>query len=326
MKAAVYTAYGSPDVVQVRDVEKPVPGADQVLIKVYAASLNPLDWRLMKGKPLSARLFLGLRKPRFRTPGRDVAGEVEAVGANVKQFKTGDHVFGSCAGAIAQYACTAESTLAIKPANVTFEQAASVAVAAYTALQGLRDKGRIQPGQQVLINGAAGGVGTFAVQIGKWLGADVTGVCSTKNADMVRSLGADHVIDYTRQDFTTGSRRYDLILDCIGNHSFSICRRVLNPKGIYVMVGGFHSDWIMGLMAPMIAGFVVSMFVSQKLVFFIARSSRQDLTTLGELISNGTVRPVIDRRFPLSEISEAICYLEQGHVRGKVIIDVAAIK
>ena len=232
MKAAIYTNYGPPDVVHVTDVEKPVPKDDEVLIKVRAASVNPLDWRLMKGEPRFLRLFFGLRKPRRGRPGVDVAGEVEAVGRNVTQFKPGDEVFGSCRAAFAEYVCTAaESKIAMKPDNVTFEQAASVNVAGLTALQGLRDKGKIQPGSKVLINGAAGGVGTFAVQIAKSFGADVTGVCSTRNVAMVKSIGANEVIDYTQHDFTTSDQRYDLILDCVGNHSFSACRRVLNPQG-----------------------------------------------------------------------------------------------
>src|SRR3989338_4437982 len=235
MKAAVYIRYGSADVVQIKDVEKPVPQDNEVLIKVRAASVNPLDSHLMKGSArLLARIMLGRRTPKITRPGVDVAGQVEAVGRSVTQFKPGDDVFGSCRGAFAEFACDPKSALVLKPPNVTFEQAAAVPVAAYTALQGLRDKGKIQPGQRVLINGAAGGVGTFAVQIAKSFGADVTGVCSTRNVDMVRSIGADHVIDYTKEDFTQAQQRYDIILDMAGTHAFSECRRVLGPTGILV--------------------------------------------------------------------------------------------
>ena len=320
MKAAVYTRYGPPDVVQITDVEKPVPTDNEVLIRVRAASVNPLDWHYMRGTPYFLRVMAGLRKPKVTRLGVDVAGQVEAVGRNVTQFKPGDEVFGSCRGAFAEYACTSESALAMKPDNVTFEQAASVRVAALTALQGLRDKGQIQPGQKVLINGAAGGVGTFAVQIAKSFGADVTGVCSTRNVDMVRSIGADQVIDYTQEDFTKSGQRYDLILDCVGNHSLSACRRVLNPKGIYIGVGGPSGRWMIGLLARAIKALVLSRFVSQKLVMFLARRSKEDLTIMRELMETGKVTPVIDRRYRLSEVSEAIRYLEEGHARGKVVI------
>src|SRR2546429_8581576 len=280
MKAAIYTSYGLPDVVRITDVGKPVPKDDEVLIKVRAASVNPLDWRLMKGEPRVLRLFFGLRKPRLGRPGVDAAGEVEAVGGNVTQFKPADGWFGACRGAFAEYACTGESKLAMKPDDVTFEQAASVNVAGLTALQGLRDKGKIQPGSKVLINGAAGGVGTFAVQIAKTFGADVTGVCSARNIDMVRSIGADEGIDYTRSDFITSNQRYDLILECVGNHSFSACRRVLNPVGRFVMVGAPHDLSVLGLLAPMIKTVLLSAFVNQKAVMFIAKSSQDDLTLL----------------------------------------------
>src|SRR5256884_8772892 len=264
MKAAIYESYGPPHVVRITDVEKPAPKDDEVLIKVCAASINPLDWRLMKGEPRLLRLFFGLRKPRLGRPGVDVSGEVEAVGRNVTQFKPGDQVFGACRGAFAEYACTGESKVAMKPTGVTFEQAASVNVAGLTALQGLRDKGKIQPGSKVLINGAAGGVGTFAVQIAKTFGAHVTGVCSTRNVEMVRSIGADEVIDYTQSDFTTSNQRYDLILECVGNHSFSECRRVLTAAGRLVMVGAPHEMSMIGLLASMIKPLLLSLFVSQK--------------------------------------------------------------
>jgi NADPH:quinone reductase-like Zn-dependent oxidoreductase len=320
MKAAIYESYGPPDVVRITDVEKPTPKDDEVLIKVRAASVNPLDWRLMKGEPRLLRLFFGLRKPRLGRPGVDAAGEVEAVGSNVTQFKPGDEVFGACRGAFAEYACTGESKVAMKPSDVTFEQAASINVAGLTALQGLRDKGKLQPGSKVLINGAAGGVGTFAVQIAKAFGAHVTGVCSTRNIDLVRSIGADEVIDYTRSDFTTGNQRYDLILDCVGNHSFSACRRVLNPVGRFVMVGAPHDLSVIGLLTPMIKTILLSAFVRQKAVMFIAKSSQDDLTLLGELIVTGKLKPIIDGRYSLSDAANAIRIVEEGHARGKVLI------
>ena len=319
MKAAVYSRYGPPDVVQISDVEKPVPGDDEVLIKVRAASINPADWHFMRGMPYPVRIIGGLRKPKIRL-GLDVAGQVEAVGRNITQFKPGDEVFGSCRGALAEYASTSQSALALKPDNATFEQAASVPLAAYTALQGLRDKGHIQPGQKVLINGAAGGVGTFGVQIAKWFGADVTGVCSTRNVEMVRSIGADRVIDYTQEDFTKNKQRYDLILDCIGNHSLSECRRVLSPEGTYIIVAGPTGRWMIGLLARMLKAIVLSWFVSQKLIPLPVRRSQADLNTMHKLIKDGKVKPVIDRCYRLSEAAEAIRYLEEGHARGKVVV------
>ena len=319
MKAIVYYNYGSPDVLKCEEIEKPTAGDDEVLIKVRAASVNPLDWHLMRGTPYIGRLMIGLRKPKITRPGVDVAGQVEAVGRNVTQFKPGDEVFGSCRGAFAEYACTSESKLAMKPDNVTFEQAASVPVAAFTALQGLRHKGRIQPGQKVLINGAAGGVGTLAVQIAKSFGADVTGVCSTRNVDMVRSIGADWVIDYTQEDFTKSGQHYDLIFDLVANHSLLACRRVLNPKGIYIAAGVLGVSMI-GLLARLITAPVLSLFVSQKFVVLMARSSKEDLTIMRELMEAGKVTPVIDRRYRLSEVPEAIRYLAEGHARGKVVI------
>jgi NADPH:quinone reductase-like Zn-dependent oxidoreductase len=325
MKAA-YTRYGPPDVIEVDDLDKPVPRENEVLIKVRAASVNPLDWKTMTGGPYIVRLLLGLRKPKIKQLGVDVAGQVEAVGRNVTQFKPGDAVFGTCRGAFAEYACTCgsakmmKSALAVKPDNVTFEQAACAPIAGLSALQGLRDKGRIRPGQTVLINGAAGGVGTFAVQIAKSFGTDVTGVCSTRNVDMVRSIGADRVIDYTQEDFTRGEQRYDLLFDNVGNHSLSACRRVLNPKGKLIMVGAPNGVRVIDLLARLIGALVLSPFVSQKLITFIARSNEEDLTIVGELMATGKVTPVIDRRYSLSEIPEALRYLEEGHARGKVAI------
>ena len=324
MKAVVYYNYGSPDVLKCEEIENPTAGDNEVLIKVRAASVNPLDWHFMRGTPYFVRILAGLRKPKVTRLGVDVAGQVEAVGRNVTQFKPGDKVFGACRGAFAEYACTSESALAMKPDNVTFEQAASVPIAALTAVQGLRlgglgDKGQIQPGQKVLINGAAGGVGTFAVQIAKLFGADVTGVCSTRNVDMVRSIGADRVIDYTQEDFTKSGQRYDLFFDSVGNHSLLACRRVLNPKGIYIVVGGPDGRWL-GPLARMIKTLVLSRFVSQNLVMFLARRSKEDLTIMHELMKAGKVTPVIDKRYKLSEVPEAIRYLEEGHARGKVVI------
>jgi len=320
MKAAVYTRYGPPDVVQVTDVEKPVPKDNEVLIKVRAASLNPLDWHFMRGTPYAVRIIAGLRKPKFPGLGVDVAGQVEALGAKVSHFKVGDEVFGSCKGAFAEYVCASESVLVTKPANVTFEQAASVPVTAYTALQGLRDKGRIQAGQKVLVNGAAGGVGTFAVQIAKSFGAEVTGVCSTRNLDMVRSIGADRVIDYTQEDFTKSAQRYDIFFDCVGNHSLSATMRVLCPKGIYVGAGGTTDNWMIAPLARAISSLVLSLFGNQKFLMILAKPSKQDLTWMREQMESGKITPVIDRLYSLNEVPEAIRYLETGHARGKLIV------
>lgn len=320
MKAAVYTQYGPPDVVQITDVEKPSPTDNEVLIKVRAASVNPYDWHFMRGTPYPLRLAAGLRKPKHRRPGVDVAGQIEAVGRNVTQFKPGDAVFGMCRGAFAEYACASESKLFAKPENVTFAQAASVPIAAFTALQGLRDKGNIQPGQKVLINGASGGVGTFAVQIAKSFGANVTSVCSTRNLEMVRSIGADQVIDYTKEDFSAGTQRYDVILDCIGNHSLSACRRILNPKGIYVQAGGPTGRWMIGFLFRLVQALALSRFVSQKFVIVGAKSSKEDLTILHDLMKSGKMTPVIDKHYALREVPEAIRYVETGHARGKVLI------
>ena len=327
MKAVVYTDYGSPDVLEIRDVKKPVPNDDQVLIKVRAASINPLDWHFMEGTPYIMRAIgVGLRKPKDPRLGVDMSGQVEAVGKNVTQFKPGDEVFGGRTGAFAEYVCArADRAVVLKPANVTFEQAASVPIAAITALQGLRDKGKIQAGQKVLINGASGGVGTFAVQIAKSFGADVTGVCSTRNLDLVRSLGADHVIDYTKEDFTKGEQRYDLILDNVGTQPLSGFRRVLQPNGICVMIGGGgpNDGGLIGPLSRPVKALLLSPFISQKMSMLMAELNKKDLTILGDMMQAGTVKPVIDRTYPLSQIAEAIRYLEQGHARGKVIITIA---
>jgi NADPH:quinone reductase-like Zn-dependent oxidoreductase len=320
MKAIVYHEYGSPDVLRFEEIEDPTPTNDEVLIKVCAASVNPYDWHFMRGTPYGVRIVAGLRKPKVPRLGADVAGQVEAVGRNITQFKPGDPVFGTCKGAFAEYVCAPESALAMKPDNATFEQAASVPIAAFTALQGLRDKGKVQPGQKVLINGASGGVGTFAVQIAKLFGAHVTGVCSTRNMDMVRSIGADHVIDYTQEDFTRSAQRYDLFFDCIGQYSLSVCRRVLNHKGTYVGAGGPSDRWMIGPIARLIKSLVLSAFGSQKLGGVLAKANKEDLTILRELIQAGKVTPVIDRHYRLSEVPDAIRYLEEGHARGKVAI------
>jgi NADPH:quinone reductase-like Zn-dependent oxidoreductase len=324
MKAIVYCDYGPPDVLKLEDVAKPAPKDDEVLIRVRAASVNPFEWHFMRGTPYIGRLMgMGLRKPKDTRLGKDVAGQVEAVGRNVTQFKPGDEVFGSAHGALAEYVCAFERGLVMKPDRVTFEQAASVPIAAVTALQALRDKGKLQPGQNVLINGASGGVGTFAVQIAKALGAHVTGVCSTKNVQMVRSIGADQVVDYTKEDFTRSGQRYDLIVDNVGNHSLLECRRALTPKGRYVMVGGEKGRWIAPLDRALCAA-VLSRFVSQNLGMLMANMNKSDLSVLRDLMQAGKVTPVVDRTYTLSQAPEAIRYLEAGHARGKVVIVVGS--
>jgi NADPH:quinone reductase-like Zn-dependent oxidoreductase len=325
MKAIVYRRFGSPDVLEFEELEKPVPGENQVVIKVRAASLNPLDWKMMKGGPFPIGLLLGLGQPKLKRPGVDVAGEVEAVGRNVATLKPGDQMFGTCVGAFAEYAISTSATgmksvLVKKPDQVSFEEAASAPVAALTALQGLRDKGRLQSGQSVLINGAAGGVGTFAVQIARSMGAGVTAVCSAGNADMVRSIGADKVIDYKQQDFTRTGQRYDVVLDCVGNRSLQALQRVLMPHGILVMVGAAPDASMFALLARLVAARVMSCFLRQELKFFIAKVNEPDLTTIAELLASGKVMPVIDRRYRLSEAREAFRYAQKGHVRGKVIL------
>jgi NADPH:quinone reductase-like Zn-dependent oxidoreductase len=323
MKAIRFCEYGSPDVLKFEDVEMPAPNDDQVLIKVRAASLNFIDPGVMRG-PWPLRLMSGLRKPEKTRLGTDVAGQVEAVGKNVTLFKAGDEVFGVARPSLAEYACARERALVIKPGNVTFEQAGSVAWAGFTALQGLR-KANIQPGQKVLINGATGGVGTFAVQIAKSFGADVTAVCSTGKVDLVRSIGADHVIDYTKKDFTQGDQRYDVIFDNVGNHSFSDRRRVLTPNGICVLAGiggaGLHPEtW--GRMVGTFKADLLSRFVRQKFIRYITKLDKEDLKLLSNLMQTGKVTPVIDRTYKLSETAEAMRYFEEGHARGKVVITV----
>jgi NADPH:quinone reductase-like Zn-dependent oxidoreductase len=323
MKAIVQDTYGSPDVLELRDIDKPTVTDNEVLIRVHAASVDPGVWHLMTGLPYLVRIMgYGLRKPKTPVRGRDVAGTVEAVGKNVTQFKPGDEVFGICEGSFAGYACAREKKLAPKPANLTFEQAATVPISAITALQALRDKGRVQPGQRVLVIGAAGGVGSFAVQLAKAFGAHVTGVCSTTKIDLVRSIGADDVIDYTRDDFADGAQRYDLILDTAGNRFLSHLRRALAPKGTLVIVGGEGGGrWFGGFDRGLRAG-MLSPFVGQRLRMLISPERKEDLQSLRELIEAGKVTPVIDRTYPLSEVPEAVRYLEKGHARGKVVITV----
>src|SRR6266576_2309769 len=324
MRAIVYTEYGSPDVLQLKEVEKPTPKDNEVLVKVHAASVNASDWHLMRGTPFLARFVNGLQKPKNTKLGADVAGRIEAVGRNVTQFQGGDDVFGCIPihelGSFAEYVCAHEDALALKPAEMTFEQAAAVPVAAFTALQGLRDKGQIQPGQKVLVNGASGGVGTAAVQIAKSFGTEVTGVCSTRNVDMVRSIGADHVIDYTQEDFTKNGQRYDLIFDAVGNRSVSDCKRALTPNGICA-VAGFTT--LPHLFQIIVLGSWVSRTGSKKIgLMETANPNKKDLLFIQELLEAGKVIPVIDRTYPLSEVPEAIRYLETGHARGKVVITV----
>src|SRR5437660_5167951 len=325
MKAIVYCDYGLSNL-KLEEIEKPTPTDDQILVKVRAASVNPYDWHFVEGTPKIMRMMgVGLRKPKDTRLGVDFAGTVEAVGKSVTTFKPGDDVFGGKGGAFAEYVCRrAEGAVALKPANITFEQAASVNIAGITALQGLRDKGKVQPGQKVLINGASGGVGTFAVQIAKSFGADVTGVCSTRNLELVRSLGADHVIDYAKQNFTKGDQKYDVILDNVANHSLSECRRILNPNGKYVMIGGGgpnDSRWI-GPFGRVINTMILSPFVSQKMGMMMADANQKDLTILADMMQSGKMKPVIDRTYKLSEVPAAIAYVEQGHARGKVVITV----
>jgi NADPH:quinone reductase-like Zn-dependent oxidoreductase len=323
MQAIVRTGYGSPDVLQLQAVEKPVPKDGEVLVRVHAASVNALDWHFMRGTPFPIRIGgNGLRKPKDRRLGVDLAGRVEAVGSNVTRFQPGDEVFGNGAGAFAEYACAPDNRLVLKPANLSFEQAAAVPVAAITALQGLRDKGQIQPGQQVLIQGASGGVGTFAMQIAKSFGADVTAVCSAQNVATARSIGADHVIDYTQADFTENGQRYDLILAVNGYHPILAYRRALRPAGIYVMVGASTAHLMQALLQAMLLGPVISRTGRQRVANFIAKLNQKDLVFMQALLAAGKVVPVIDRCYPLHETAEAIRYLEVGHARGKVVIAV----
>jgi NADPH:quinone reductase-like Zn-dependent oxidoreductase len=323
MKAIVRERYGSPEVLELRDVEKPLVDDDAVLVRVRAASINAYDVHMMRGSPSLVRLMAGLRKPKSSAMGVDLSGQVEAVGKNVTQFRVGDEVFGSRTGSLAEYVrCTEKSALAPKPAGISFEQAAAVPMAATTALQGLRDKGQIEPGQRVLINGASGGVGTFAVQIAKALGAHVTAVCSTRNVEQARSLGADEVIDYTKEDLTKKGRRYDVILDVAATGSLASRRRALQADGTLVGVGSANNDGTASIAAGLLQTAVMSRFGNQKMPFFLAKNSKDDLLFLKGLIEAGKVRPVVDRTYPLTEIAEAMRYLETGHARAKVVITV----
>jgi NADPH:quinone reductase-like Zn-dependent oxidoreductase len=323
MRAVVYRCYGPPGVLKVEQIDRPAPKDHEVLVRVHAAAVNPLDWHYMRGTPYLVRMESGLGAPQNIRFGVDFAGVVEAVGPGVTRFKPGDEVFGGKHGAFAEYVTVREErALTLKPANTSFAQAAAVPIAGLTALQGLRDKGHVAPGQKVLVNGASGGVGTFAVQIAKSYGAEVTGVCSTKNLELVRSLGADHVIDYTREDFTQGAERYDVIFDAIGNHGALALRRAMTPKGVLVIVGGPSDGAWLGGLAGMLKAVAVSPFVSQHFEPFLAELNAKDLAVLAELMQAGKVTPVIDRTYPLEKAPEAVAYLEAGHARGKVIISV----
>lgn len=325
MKAMVYTHYGPPDVLQLKEVARPAVGDDDVLVKIQATGVNAADWHLLRADPFLVRLMgMGLFKPKNTILGADIAGRVEAVGKNARQFQPGDEVFGDIAGCgfggFAEYVSVPESALAPKPANLSFVEAAAVPMAAVTALQGLRDKGQIQPGQKVLINGASGGVGTFAVQIAKAFGAEVTAVCSTAKVEQARSLGADHVIDYTREDFTQSGQRYDLILAVNGYHPISAYKRALTPEGVYVMVGGTTTQMFQALLL----GPLMSMIAGKKMGALVAKPDKEDLACVKELLEARKVVPLIDRCYPLGETAEAIRYVEAGHARGKVIITMEA--
>jgi len=321
MKAILYEQYGQPEVLQLKEVKQPVPKDDEVLVKVHAASLNAADWHLLTADIFLVRLMTGgFLKPKYKILGSDIAGRVEAIGKNVKQFQPGDDVFGdifACGlGGFAEYVCARENALVLKPANISFEEAAAMPLAGGTALRGLRDIGKIQPGKKVLINGASGGVGTFAVQIAKAFGAEVTAVCSTRNLDMARSIGADHIIDYTKEDFTQNGQQYDLILAANGYHSLSDYKRALRPKGIYVMTGGSKAQMFQAILL----GPWISMTGSNKMGALTSKPNQKDLVFMKELLEAGKVKPVIDRRYPLSEVAEAFRYLGEGHAKGKVVI------
>ncbi len=321
MKAMVYRCYGSPEVAKLETLPRPTLSDDHMLVKVHAASVNPLDWHYMRGKPYIMRAMAGFGAPKDDRLGVDFAGTVEAVGKSVTRFKPGDEVFGGADGAFAEYVTVrGNGSVALKPPNISFEQAAAVPIAAITALQALRDHGKVKSGQKVLINGASGGVGTFAVQIAKALGAEVTGVCSTRNLALVQSIGADHVIDYTREDFTRGSERYDVIIDNVGSHSALDYRRVLQPKGTLVIVGGSNDGPWLGSLSGALEAKLLSPFVSQNIGFFLAHLNHEDLDYLRALLQDGKITPVIDRRYNLDQTPEAMKYLEAGHARGKVVI------
>jgi NADPH:quinone reductase-like Zn-dependent oxidoreductase len=323
MKAVVYRCYGSPDVLHVEAIPKPQITDNELLVRVHAASINPAEIHFMTGKPYIVRLLTGIGAPKYARLGNDFAGIVESVGRNVKRFRPGDRVFGGSRGALAEYVALSEDqALEIKPDNLSFEQAASIPIAGVTALQGLRDHGRLQPGQHVLINGASGGVGSFAVQIAKAFGAEVTGVTSTRNVELVRSSGADHVIDYTQENFTAGAARYDLILDIVGKHSLSDARRALKPDGILVMVGGSKDNRWIGPLGRNLDALVLALFVDQEFVSFVSNVNRADLSAIADLAHAGKVTPVIDRRYPLLDAAAAMRYLETGRARGKVVLSI----
>jgi NADPH:quinone reductase-like Zn-dependent oxidoreductase len=325
MQAIMYRCYGSPAVLKLETIAKPAPAAGEILVRVRAASVNPIDWHYMRGTPYLVRADSGLGVPKDPRFGGDFAGTVEAVGADVTHFHPGDEVFGGKNGAFAEYLVVREDrSVVLKPANVSFEEAAAVPVAGLTALQALRDKGQLRAGQKVLINGASGGVGTFAVQIAKAWGADVTGVCGARSVPMVQSLGADHVIDYSREDFTRGAVRYDLILDTVGSHTLAEYRRVLTPRGTLVLVGSNEKGVWIGPLLPSLRALLLSPFVSQKLLPFLAEFNPQDLETLRAMLQKGEIKPVIDRRYSLAQVSDAMRYLEEGHAHGKVVIDMPA--
>ena len=321
MKAIVYYKYGPPDVLKLAEVEKPKPKDDEVLVKIHAASVNAYDWHFLTADIFLIRLLGGgLLKPKYTRLGADIAGRVEAVGRNIKQFQPGDEVFGMVKGGFAEYACAPENALALKPVNTSFAEAAAIPMAAITALQGLRDEGQIQAGQKVLINGASGGVGTFAVQVAKFFGAEVTAVCSTGNLEQARSLGADHVIDYTKEDFTKNGQQYDLVFAANGYHSLSAYKRALTPKGIYIMAGGSMAQ----IFQSMLMGSMMSEAGGRKMSGVMAKRNQKDLAFLKELVEAGKVVPVIDRSYPLNEAAEALRYLGKGHAKGKVVITMAA--
>jgi NADPH:quinone reductase-like Zn-dependent oxidoreductase len=319
MKAVVYRCYGSPDVLTLEDIEKPTPASERVLVRIHAAAVNPYDWHHMRGSPYLMRLSTGLGSPDNIRLGADFAGTVVEVGDSVTEFKPGDEVFGSASGAYAEYATASKNAIAIKPASVSFEEAASLPIAAITALQALRDEGHLQPGQKVLINGASGGVGTYAVQIAKSMGAEVYGVCSTRNVEMVRALGADHVFDYKKENYTESGQQFDLIVDMVGSNSLSANRRVLTSEGRLVIVGGAKGNWVAPLVAPLKA-MLMSPFIDQEMGMMIATIDGDDLAILAGLMERGELTSAIDRRYPLSEVAEAIRYSEQGRARGKIII------
>jgi NADPH:quinone reductase-like Zn-dependent oxidoreductase len=319
MKAVIYEKYGPPDVIQLKDIEKPTPSDDEVLVKIHAASVNAYDWHFLTADIFLIRLMGGgLLKPKNTRLGADMAGRIEAVGKNVKQFQAGDDVFGMVNGSFAEYTCAPESALALKPVNTSFDEAAAIPMAAITALQGLRDEGQIRAGQKVLINGASGGVGTFAVQLAKSFGAEVTAVCSTRNLEQARSIGADHVIDYTKEDFTNNGQQYDLVFAANGYHSLSAYKRALTPRGIYLMAGGSMAQ----IFQAMLLGSMMSETGGRKMAGVSAKRNQNDLVFIKELFETGKIKSVIDKRYPLSEAAEALRYLGEGHARGKVVISV----